>query len=114
MWRGCPEDALDIASNYGKFPHTSIPLPDCTAFSLLREIEWSVSLLKSSGPDLMLTWMLLVDRATDGARLAGFTDEQIVEALVAKQTKNEGRVWPDWRTMSADQAIEHVRNEETV
>lgn len=29
--------------------------------------------------------------------------------IVAKQGKNELRDWPDWRTMSSDSAIEHVR-----
>lgn len=31
------------------------------------------------------------------------------EWIEAKQTKNEGRSWPDWRTASQDKAIEHVR-----
>lgn len=26
-----------------------------------------------------------------------------------KQTKNERRIWPDWRTADKDKAIEHVR-----
>ena len=30
--------------------------------------------------------------------------------IEAKQTRNEARTWPDWRTMSADKAIEHDRN----
>lgn len=30
--------------------------------------------------------------------------------IVGKQQKNELRDWPDWRTMSADGAIEHVRS----
>lgn len=29
--------------------------------------------------------------------------------IIGKQTRNEARVWPDWRTASADKAIEHVR-----
>jgi transcription antitermination factor NusA-like protein len=31
-----------------------------------------------------------------------------VRAIVEKQGINELRDWPDWRTMSEDQAIEHV------
>ena len=34
------------------------------------------------------------------------------KAIVAKQTKNEGRTWPDWRTMREDQAIEHDRTKD--
>lgn len=29
--------------------------------------------------------------------------------IIGKQTRNEARVWPDWRTMSPDHAIEHDR-----
>lgn len=29
--------------------------------------------------------------------------------ILSKQTRNEARDWPDWRTQSADKAIEHVR-----
>ena len=38
--------------------------------------------------------------------------ELIVNTLVSKQTKNEGRNWPDWRTAPADKAIEHDRTAE--
>lgn len=34
----------------------------------------------------------------------------MVTLLMSKHDKNEQRVWPDWRTMSADKAIEHDRN----
>lgn len=29
--------------------------------------------------------------------------------IVGKQTRNEARTWPDWRTQTADKAIEHDR-----
>lgn len=35
--------------------------------------------------------------------------EVAVRMIVGKQGRNEARVWPDWRTMPADRAIEHVR-----
>lgn len=47
--------------------------------------------------------------AFDGAWRSGHTPEQIVAAIEAKQTKNEGRTWPDWRTAEPGKAIEHVR-----
>lgn len=31
------------------------------------------------------------------------------QMITTKQGRNEQRVWPDWRTMSADKAIEHDR-----
>ena len=60
-------------------------------------------------PDDIEEWVDVIILAFDGAWRAGWAPEEIVEALVAKQTKNEGRVWPDWRTAPAGKAIEHVR-----
>lgn len=55
-------------------------------------------------------WIDVVILALDGMWRAGYSPEQIIEALVAKQAKNEARVWPDWRTVPADKAIEHDRS----
>lgn len=57
-------------------------------------------------------WIDVTILALDGAWRAGYQPQQIIDALVAKQTKNEARVWPDWRTLSADVAIEHDRQSE--
>ena len=54
-------------------------------------------------------WIDVVILGLDGAWRAGHSPEQIIAALVAKQTKNEGRQWPDWRTQPTDKAIEHDR-----
>ena len=56
-------------------------------------------------------WIDVVLLALDGAWRAGHSPEQIVAMLEKKQTKNEGRNWPDWRTAEAGKAIEHVRGE---
>lgn len=55
-------------------------------------------------------WFDVVILALDGAWRAGWTPQEIVDAIVAKQTKNEGRVWPDWRTADPTKAIEHDRS----
>lgn len=57
-------------------------------------------------------WIDVMILALDGAWRAGFEPEDIVAALAAKQSKNEGRSWPDWRTVAADQPIEHDRSGE--
>lgn len=67
----------------------------------LREIE--------ADPSDVMEWVDVILLALDGAWRAGWTPEQIVAAIDAKQTKNEGRVWPDWRTADPDKAIEHDR-----
>ncbi|MFN4098198.1 MAG: dATP/dGTP pyrophosphohydrolase domain-containing protein [Pararhodobacter sp.] len=58
-------------------------------------------------------WIDVVILALDGAWRAGFTPLQIIDTLEAKQSRNERRDWPDWRTASPDHAIEHVRTERT-
>jgi hypothetical protein len=55
-------------------------------------------------------WMDVVILALDGAWRHGAQPEDIVAALVAKQDKNESRVWPDWRNAPTDKAIEHDRS----
>lgn len=60
-------------------------------------------------PEQLEEWIDVAILALDGAWRAGFTPEQIIGALVAKQAKNENRQWPDWRTAEPGKAIEHVR-----
>jgi hypothetical protein len=61
------------------------------------------------GSEGLASFIEIVDYAADGMRGQGFTRQQMIDALVAKQTKNEARTWPDWRTQPLDKAIEHVR-----
>lgn len=55
-------------------------------------------------------WVDVIILAFDGAWRAGWNPHDIVAVLVAKQTKNEARAWPDWRTADPDKAIEHDRS----
>lgn len=64
-------------------------------------------------PDDLAEWIDVAILALDGAWRTGATPQQIIDALVAKQAKNEARAWPDWRTMDPDVAIEHDRSGET-
>lgn len=70
----------------------------------LREIE--------ADPTDVEEWIDVIILAFDGAWRAGFEPARIVEAIIAKQTKNEARRWPDWRTADPDKAIEHDRSGE--
>ena len=67
--------------------------------------------MRESDGDLK-EWVDVIILGMDGAWRSGATPEQIVEAIVAKQTKNEGRTWPDWRTAPPDTAIDHDRSQE--
>lgn len=60
-------------------------------------------------PGDLSEWIDVAILAFDGAWRSGYSPEQIVEALVAKQEKNESREWPDWRTAEPGKAIEHIR-----
>lgn len=66
-----------------------------------------------SDPLDLVEWIDVVILALDGAWRIGATPEQIIAALIAKQAKNEGRTWPDWRTAEPGKAIEHVRGSTT-
>jgi hypothetical protein len=68
----------------------------------LEEIE--------ADPSDIAEWVDVIILAFDGAWRAGWEPADIVAAIVAKQAKNESRVWPDWRTADPDKAIEHDRS----
>lgn len=101
------------------------------AAHLLRQREWSLATF-GPGPRLhglldhirkelleieadptdISEWVDVVILALDGAWRAGAAPQQIIDAIVAKQAKNESRRWPDWREMPPDVAIEHERADE--
>ena len=62
-----------------------------------------------AAPTDLMEWIDVVILALDGAWRAGHSPAAIIEALVAKQTKNEKRQWPDRRTLPTGVAIEHKR-----
>ena len=63
-------------------------------------------------PDDAQEWIDVVILALDGAWRAGLSPEQIVGGIIAKQSKNEARTWPDWRTADPNKAIEHDRSKD--
>lgn len=63
-------------------------------------------------PTDIYEWIDCVILSFDGALRAGYTPEQIAEALELKQLKNEKRRWPDWQTAEPGKAIEHIRGDD--
>lgn len=57
-------------------------------------------------------WADIIILALDGFWRHGGSPEGLGRILEAKYAKNVARTWPDWRTMSSDQAIEHNRSGE--
>lgn len=73
---------------------------------VLDHIRKEIEEVRAKPTDLE-EWIDLVLLSFDGAWRSGHSPEEIAESLNAKQTKNESRTWPDWRTAPPDQAIEH-------
>lgn len=67
----------------------------------LKEIE--------EKPEDLTEWVDVIILALDGAWRAGYTPYQILMGIRLKQMENQKRTWPDWRTASEDEAIEHVK-----
>jgi len=63
-----------------------------------------------SDPADLCEWIDVMILAFDGAWRCGASPQEIIDALLAKQMKNEARVWPDWRTADPNKAIEHDRS----
>jgi hypothetical protein len=83
--------------------------PGTRALGVIDHIRKELAEIEADPTDLA-EWVDVVILAFDGAWRAGWEPQQIIDAIKAKQAKNEARTWPDWRTMSPDQAIEHDRS----
>lgn len=82
---------------------------------VIDHIRKELEEIKNASLDEKLAeWIDIIILGIDGAWRTGASPAQIAEALYAKQNKNFARVWPDWRTMSEDQAIEHDRSAEAI
>lgn len=77
----------------------------------IRKECGEVAQASEQGDDTLPEWVDIVILAFDGAWRSGATPQQIIDAIKAKQARNEARTWPDWRLASPDHAIEHVRDE---
>lgn len=85
--------------------------PGARTGGLLEHIRTELKEIEAAPNDLS-EWIDVVILAFDGAWRAGYTSDEIASALEAKQTKNESRTWPDWRTVPEGKPIEHVRGDE--
>ena len=70
----------------------------------LVEIEDATSHAEQLGE-----WVDVVILSLDAMWRLGYSAEEIAAAIHLKQLKNMKRRWPDWRTKSLDEAIEHDR-----
>jgi hypothetical protein len=82
--------------------------PEGVIAHMLKEIREELSL----DPTNLKEWVDMLILSIDGCIKSGHSPQDIVMALLEKQTKNESRKWPDWRTMPKEEAIEHIRTAE--
>lgn len=65
-------------------------------------------------PNDLSEWVDVIILAMDGFWRHGGEASGLLPALLEKQRKNMARAWPDWRTVSEDQAIEHDRSKDNI
>lgn len=62
-----------------------------------------------ASPEDLEEWVDVILLAIDGAWRAGYSPMAIANGILHKQTINEARLWPDWRTSDPNGPIEHKR-----
>lgn len=87
--------------------------PGARTAGVIDHIRHELEEIEAAPADLG-EWIDVVILALDGAWRAGHEPQAIIDALVAKQARNEGRRWPDWRTAAPGRAIEHDRTDEVL
>ncbi len=80
-------------------------------FSVGRASDLTDDLRRRVTPEWRHSWVV-ANSSEFGHLASGADPQQIIDALLEKQTKNESRIWPHWSTMPADKAIEHDRSGE--
>lgn len=109
IYRAETIDAIHLANQRDWSERTFGPGPRLRG--VLDHIRKELKEIEADPTDLG-EWVDVIILAFDGAWRAGHEPQQIIDAVKAKQAKNEAREWPDWRTMSEDVAIGHVRTED--
>lgn len=87
--------------------------PGSRAAGIVDHIRKELLEIEADPGDLR-EWVDVIILALDGAWRTGAAPQEVIAAVVAKQTKNEARVWPHWSTMPADKAIEHDRSHDAI
>jgi hypothetical protein len=114
--RATLDDAYEIVARFDLLAHLERQIgwsratfgPGRRTLSVTNHIRKELAEIEAEPHDLV-EWIDVVILALDGAWRSGHQPADIVATLVAKQTKNEGRKWPDWRALPPDAPTEHVR-----
>lgn len=82
--------------------------PDRRTEGILRHIAKECDEVRAE-PESLEEWVDIAILALDGAWRAGHEPQAVIDRLVAKQEENFTRSYPDWRTLTEDDPIEHIR-----
>jgi hypothetical protein len=83
--------------------------PGSRAKGVVAHIRKELAEIEADPTDVT-EWVDVATLAFDGAWRAGYSPEEIAAAWDAKYARNVARIWPDWRTRSPDEPIEHDRS----
>jgi hypothetical protein len=85
--------------------------PDARTNGILSHIDKEQDEIRKAPNDLM-EWVDIMILAMDGYHRHGGNPRMLMDLLERKQRKNFARAWPDWRTLTEDDAVEHDRSAE--
>lgn len=110
QWR---EPTFDLVGHLRRQRKFSIKTfgPGLKTEGILDHIRKELSEIAAKPADV-LEWIDVVLLAFDGAWRTGTSPGAIAWWIDAKQTENERRKWPDWRTVPPGKAIEHIPDSE--
>lgn len=102
--------AFDLAAFIHEFYAWAIETfgPGPRTIGICKHIEKELNEIRAE-PKNLDEWVDVIQLAIIGAVREGFTPEQICAGIEAKFRRNQGRAWPDWRSMPLDGPIEHIR-----
>lgn len=97
-----------IARQWGWSRKTFGPATESSIEGVLAHIREELEEV-AEHPEDVFEWIDIIILAIDGALRSGHSPQLIVEALAAKQRRNELRQWPDWRTVDRSKPINHIK-----
>lgn len=104
------QNLVDFIDRQSVFSHRAFG-PGRRTKGIIAHIRKELAEVEANPEDLS-EWVDIMLLAMDGAWRHGHTPADIALGLETKLARNEQRTWPDWRTMSEDDAIEHIRESE--
>lgn len=103
-------DLVDFLKRHQVFSQRTFG-PGHRTQGVLKHLRKELDEIEAKPLDLV-EWIDAILIAIDGACRTGASPEEVVQALVDKQTVNEKRDWPDWRSSPYDEALEHDRTKD--